>query len=59
MLRLAAATAIRRRSLVFVISDFIGDAGWERPLTRLSQRHEVVAIRVVDPMELRPARRRR
>jgi uncharacterized protein (DUF58 family) len=51
MLHLAAATA-RRRSLVFVISDFIGEVDWEPALTRLAQRHEVVAIRVVDPMEL-------
>jgi uncharacterized protein (DUF58 family) len=51
MLHLAAATA-RRRSLVFVISDFIGDVDWEPALTRLSQRHEVVTIRIVDPMEL-------
>jgi uncharacterized protein (DUF58 family) len=51
MLELAAATA-RRRSLIFVISDFIGEPDWERPLTRLTQRHEVVAMRVVDPMEL-------
>lgn len=51
MLRLAASTA-RRRSLVFVISDFIGDLDWEPTLTRLGYRHEVVAIRVVHPMEL-------
>jgi uncharacterized protein (DUF58 family) len=51
MLHLAAAT-VRRRSLVFVISDFIGDVDWEPALTRLSQRHEVVVIRIVDPMEL-------
>jgi uncharacterized protein (DUF58 family) len=51
MLRLAASTA-RRRSLIFVISDFIGEAAWEPALTRLAQRHEVVAIRVVHPMEL-------
>jgi len=51
MLRLAAAT-VRRRSLVFVISDFISDSDWEPALTRLAQRHEVVAIRIVDPMEL-------
>jgi uncharacterized protein (DUF58 family) len=50
MLHLAAATA-RRRSLVFVISDFIGDPGWEAALTRLGQRHEVITMRVVDPME--------
>src|ERR1700754_2718136 len=29
MLELAAATTVKRRSLVFVMSDFIGDAGWE------------------------------
>ena len=51
MLRLAASTA-RRRSLVFVISDFIGALDWEPALTRLSHRHEVVALRVVDPVEL-------
>jgi uncharacterized protein (DUF58 family) len=51
MLRLAASTA-RRRSLVFVLSDFIADVDWEPALTRLSHRHEVVALRIVDPMEL-------
>ncbi|GAA3219322.1 DUF58 domain-containing protein [Dactylosporangium siamense] len=53
MLRLAASQA-RRRSLVFVISDFLsGDTvNWEDSLSRLTHRHEVVAIRVVDPMEL-------
>ncbi|GAA1376840.1 DUF58 domain-containing protein [Catellatospora chokoriensis] len=51
MLRLAAATA-RRRSLVLVLSDFIGDPGWERSLALLSHRHEVVAVRIVDPAEL-------
>jgi uncharacterized protein (DUF58 family) len=51
MLHLAASTA-RRRSLVFVISDFIADVDWEPALTRLAMRHEVVAIRVVDPVEL-------
>ncbi|MDT5042310.1 MAG: hypothetical protein QOE51_3295 [Actinoplanes sp.] len=52
MLTLAAATTVRRRSLVIVLSDFIGDPGWERPLSRLTHRHEVVVIRVVDPAEL-------
>jgi uncharacterized protein (DUF58 family) len=51
MLRMASSTA-RRRSLVFVISDFIGDVDWEPALTRLNLRHEVVTIRVMDPMEL-------
>jgi uncharacterized protein (DUF58 family) len=52
MLRLAASTTTRRRSLVFVMSDFIGAAGWDRPLALLTHRHEVVVIRVVDPAEL-------
>ena len=42
----------RRRSLVFVISDFISEPGWERSMARLTERHEVVAIRLVDPGEL-------
>ncbi|MEV0897592.1 DUF58 domain-containing protein [Actinoplanes sp. NPDC049802] len=52
MLTLAAATTAQRRGLVFVMSDFIGDPGWDRPLARLTHRHEVVVIRVVDPAEL-------
>ncbi|AGL13779.1 DUF58 domain-containing protein [Actinoplanes sp. N902-109] len=52
MLTLAAATTSRRRSLIFVMSDFLGDPGWDRPLARLTHRHEVVVIRVVDPAEL-------
>jgi uncharacterized protein (DUF58 family) len=47
-----AATTVRRRSLIFVISDFIGEVDWEPALTRLSHRHEVVVMRVVDPMEV-------
>jgi uncharacterized protein (DUF58 family) len=50
MVHLAAST-IRRRGLVFVISDFIGEGDWPSALVRLAQRHEVVAIRVVDPTE--------
>jgi uncharacterized protein (DUF58 family) len=48
----SAATHIRRRSTVFVVSDFISEPGWEKPLALLAQRHEVVAVRVLDPMEL-------
>ena len=43
--------SIRRRSLVFVISDFFSTPGWERPLTQLSRHHETLAIRLVDPRE--------
>ncbi|MEO7391047.1 MAG: DUF58 domain-containing protein [Ramlibacter sp.] len=43
---------VKRRSTVFVVSDFISEPGWERPLAQLAQRHEVVAIRLLDPLEL-------
>jgi uncharacterized protein (DUF58 family) len=46
-----AVGAIRRRSLVLLISDFISTPGWERPLLQLTERHEVVAIRLLDPRE--------
>jgi len=46
-----AAPMLKRRSLVFVVSDFISTPGWEQPLARLSQRHEVVAVRLFDPLE--------
>ena len=44
--------AIKRRSLIFVISDFICAPGWERPLSLLSQRHEVLAVRLWDRSEM-------
>ena len=47
----AARRAIKRRSLVFVISDFIAEPGWERELDLLNRRHEVLAIRLRDPRE--------
>jgi uncharacterized protein (DUF58 family) len=48
----AALNAIKRRSLVFVVSDFISTPGWESPLSLLNQRHEVIAIRLTDPAEM-------
>ncbi len=46
-----ALNSIRRRSLVFVISDFISEPGWERSLSMLGQHHEVIAVRLFDPRE--------
>ena len=43
---------IPRRSMVFVVSDFISAPGWAEALARLAQRHEVVAVRLIDPAEL-------
>jgi uncharacterized protein (DUF58 family) len=41
-----------RRSLIFVVSDFISTPGWPEPLAHLAQRHDVVAVRVFDPLEM-------
>ena len=48
----SAANLVRRRSTLFVVSDFISEPGWEKPLALLAQRHEVVAVRLLDPLEL-------
>jgi uncharacterized protein (DUF58 family) len=48
----AGLHTIKRRSLILIISDFISAPGWERPLKLLSQRHEVLAIRLWDPREV-------
>jgi uncharacterized protein (DUF58 family) len=47
----AAEQVMRRRSLVFVVSDFISAPGWEPVLGRIAQRHEVIAVRLHDPLE--------
>jgi uncharacterized protein (DUF58 family) len=48
----AGLRSIKRRSLIFIISDFISAPGWERPLNLLNQRHEVLAVRLWDPREV-------
>jgi uncharacterized protein (DUF58 family) len=48
----AAQSMIRRRSLVFVVSDFISQPGWERPLAMLAQHNEILAVRLYDPLEM-------
>ena len=46
-----AFQVIRRRSIVFVVSDFFSAPGWAEPLAHLAQRHEVVAVRLYDALE--------
>jgi uncharacterized protein (DUF58 family) len=48
-----ASAAIRRRSLVFIVSDFITSPGWEKVLGLLAARHDVVAVRLTDALETR------
>lgn len=47
-----AINTIKRRSLLVVVSDFLSEPGWEKPLAVLSQHHEVVAIRLYDRREV-------
>ncbi len=48
----AAEGVMKRRALVFVVSDFISQPGWAEALGRLARRHDVVAVRLWDPMEM-------
>lgn len=47
-----AGSALKRRSVVFAISDFVSVAGWEKPLSAISRRHETIAVRLLDPLEV-------
>jgi len=47
----SAAVLMPRRATVFVVSDFLSAPGWEKPLGRLAMRHDVVAVRLFDPLE--------
>jgi len=42
---------MRRRSVVFLISDFM-DEGYEESLRGLARRHEVIALALVDPVDV-------
>ncbi len=48
----SAYKRIRRRSMVFVVSDFICLPGWERGLGMLARKHDVLAVRLWDPREV-------
>ena len=43
---------IKRRSSVFVISDFMGPSNWATELSALGRRHDTVAARLFDPAEM-------
>jgi len=42
---------VRRRSLLFLISDFHSPDGWDAALAELGKRHDVIAVRIEDPRE--------
>lgn len=43
---------IKRRSSVFVVSDFMGQFNWASELSALGRRHDTVATRLFDPAEM-------
>lgn len=48
----AGLNTFKRRSLVFVISDFISEPGWEKSLSLMNRRHDLIGIRLWDPREV-------
>jgi len=42
---------VRRRSLLFIVSDFLSVPGWDRRLAMVAHRHETLAVRLFDPRE--------
>lgn len=42
---------LKRRAIVFLVSDFANLDGLDTPLRLLSRRHEVIGLRVTDPWE--------
>ena len=46
-----AQSVLRRRSQVFVLSDFLGPPGWAQALAGLARRHDGIAVRLCDPLE--------
>jgi uncharacterized protein (DUF58 family) len=46
-----AQSLLKRRSQVFVLSDFLSEPGWEQALSALARRHDGIAVRLTDPLE--------
>lgn len=46
-----ALGTIKQRSLVLLVSDFICEPGWDRPMNLLSRKHDLLPIRLWDPRE--------
>ena len=43
---------IKRKSIVFLVSDFIDQSMYLKPLKILRKRHDLIALRVLDPREM-------
>ena len=47
----SAYNSIKRRSLIFLVSDFICLPGWDKAMDRLNRKHDLLAVRLWDPRE--------
>ncbi len=47
----SAYNSIKRRSLIFLVSDFICLPEWDRAMERLNRKHDLLAVRLWDPRE--------
>jgi uncharacterized protein (DUF58 family) len=46
-----ANRVLKKKSIIFVLSDFL-DSGFQKPLQVLAQRHDVIALQLLDQAEL-------
>ena len=46
------ARVLKKRAVVFLISDFIGGGDYDKPLQLLARRHDVVALQLTDDSEM-------
>jgi uncharacterized protein (DUF58 family) len=44
---------LHKRSVVFLISDMLDNDGFEKSMKIVNRRHDLVAVRILDPLELR------
>ncbi len=42
---------MNRRAIVFIISDFLDNTDFERPLMVMAKRHDLIALPIIDPAE--------
>jgi uncharacterized protein (DUF58 family) len=44
---------LKKRAVVFLISDFMDDKDFSKRLMIANKRHDVIAVRILDPAEIR------
>lgn len=44
-----AASVVRRKAILFLVSDFVGVSGFDRELGIVARRHDVIAARILPP----------